>query len=241
MNSKLRMYFTTLMVVLAMAVSALAQEAQSIYTCTLITKPGSYMLAKNITARTQDLKSPGPSCIVIVADFVTLDLNGYTITGPGSGFGIYSTANSSGKYATATVVRNGAVANFGRGIALEGAAHAANDVRLEGNGVGLSFDASGSSAEKVNILSNGTGILCFGGSGNSVRHSEVSSSGGNGIDLNACPGSSVIGNTVSGNGGVGITVSCPSVVLQNMASQNGGGDIVADPAACTRSVNNPAP
>jgi hypothetical protein len=43
-----------------------------------------------------------------------------------------------------------------------------------------------------------------------------------GINLDACRGSSAIGNTGSGNGGGGIVAKCPSVVLQDMAIQNGG-------------------
>lgn len=216
---------------------------QSIGSCRLIDKPGSYAFAKNITAKQQDLRPTGPSCILIVADFVTLDLRGYTLKGPGSGFGIYSTANSVGRFASATLVRNGSVTNFDRGIALEGYGHTAEDVRLMNNsGAGLTLDGAGSRAERVHTLFNNNGVLCFGAFGHSVRHSEATLNGADGINLDACPGSSAIGNTVFGNGGGGIVAKCPSVVLQNAAFQNGGGDIVVDPSgACTRSDNNPAP
>src|SRR5512137_1290411 len=79
--------------VILLTVPALAQNQDSqgtgtlIYGCTIISKPGPYVLAKNITAKMSDLKrvvAEGfPACIVIVADFVTLDLRGYTIKGPG--------------------------------------------------------------------------------------------------------------------------------------------------------------
>src|SRR6266851_3739620 len=246
MNSKLRIQLVTIMVALVIGSNAWGQTAdgiQSISGCRLIDKPGSYALAKNIAARQQDLRSVGPSCILIVADFVTLDLRGYTLTGPGSGFGIYSTANSSGQYPSATHVSNGSVTNFGRGIALEGDGHTAENVRLVKNlGAGLSLDGTGHRAEGVHAQSNGNGILCFGGFGHSVRHSEVNLNGA-GINLDACPGSSIIGNTVSGSGGDGIVAKCPSVILQNMAFQNAGSDILTDlPApACTRADNYPAP
>ena len=246
MKSKLRMQPVTFIAALFIGGGASAQtdELQSISSCRLIDKPVSYVLEKNITATQQDLKASGPSCILIVADFVTLDLRGHTLTGPGStpgsGFGIYSTADSNGRYPNATLVRNGSVTTFDRGIALEGAGHAAQDVRLMNNGVGLTLDGIGFSAERVHALFNGIGMLCFGGFGHSVRHSEVTSSGNNGINLDACPGSSFIGNTVFGSGAPGIVARCPSVVLQNIAFQNRGGDIVVAPAsACTLSDNSP--
>jgi hypothetical protein len=66
--------------VILVAVPALAQDGvQSIGACTIIDKPGSYVLARDITATLRDLKQApvdrftvGPACIVIVADFGTL-------------------------------------------------------------------------------------------------------------------------------------------------------------------------
>jgi hypothetical protein len=91
--------------------------------CTVISAPGLYLLTNNITARATELKTANgstPSCILIIADFVTLDLNGFNIQGPGqsvNAFGIYSTNNNRG-----TVIRNGSVSNFSaapaRGIAV---------------------------------------------------------------------------------------------------------------------------
>lgn len=226
-----------------LAVPAFAEDTRlSISNCTVITRPGSYVLAKGITATQRDLRTmagSNPSCILILADFVSLDLQGYTIVGPGSGFGIYSNISATNRIATH--VRNGAVTNFERGIALEGYAHTAERVRVVGNGAGLTFDGGAISVEEVLAYANGEGILCFGGSGHSVSNSEVRSSTGNGINLVECPGSRVVGNTVSGNGGSGIVAKCPSVIVQNVAFENAGGDIVADPDACTRSDNNPAP
>jgi len=230
----------------ALEASNVEDGIRTIGNCTVIDKPGSYELAKGFTATGKDLKTSGssnPSCILIVADYVSLDLHGYTIVGPGSGFGIYSTANTSGKYPIATHVRNGVVTNFERGIALEGSSHKAEKVRVVGNNHGLTLDGAGFAVQEVQALSNGNrGIHCFGGSGHSVRNSQVVQNGGTGIDLSECPGSSIIGTNVSGNGGGGIVAKCPSLILQNMAFQNVGGDIVAEPAAaCTRSDNNPAP
>ena len=49
--------------------------AAGISKCTKITKPGSYVLTRNLTAR--------GDCLVVAASFVTLDLGGFVITGEG--------------------------------------------------------------------------------------------------------------------------------------------------------------
>lgn len=132
-----------------------ADGIRSIGNCTVIDTPGSYVLAHNITAAQKELKSvlgSEPSCILVVADFVTLDLNGYTIAGPGSGFGVYST----GPGRRATQVHNGSVTNFERGIALEGYSHKCERVRALGNNVGISLDGGGHVVQEVHASSNGT-------------------------------------------------------------------------------------
>jgi parallel beta-helix repeat protein len=219
-----------------------ADGIQIIGNCTVIDRPGSYVLANNIRARQKDLKSvlgSEPSCILIVADFVTLDLNGYTIAGPGSGFGIYST----GPGRRATQMHDGSVTNFERGIALEGDSHKCERVRALGNNVGVSLDGGGFVVQEVHASSNGTFGIWGLGSGHSVRNNQVNQNGDSGINLSGSSRCSIIGNTVLGNGvGGGIVAQCPSVILQNMSSQNVGPDIFTDfSAACTRSDNNPAP
>src|SRR5215469_908682 len=70
-----------------------AQEAPngvtSIYNCTTITQPGSYLVVRNVTmtaSNAQTVASIGnPACSVIAAQFVTLDLGGHTLSGPPGG------------------------------------------------------------------------------------------------------------------------------------------------------------
>jgi parallel beta-helix repeat protein len=121
--------------------------------------------------------------------------------------------------------------------------HTVEDVRVIGNSGGLTLDGVGMTVRRAHVLqSGGHGIVCFGGFGNSVRDSESSENGADGIHLVDCTGSSIIGNTAGGNGGAGITAACPSLVLDNVASQNAGGDIITNPSAsCTQANNNPAP
>ena len=215
--------------------------------CKVISAPGLYVLTTNITAKTTDLKSVGgsvPACILITADFVTLELGGLTISGPGasiSAFGVYATnGNTLGTHGV--LIRNGSVTGFSRGIAIEGYADAAENVSVIGDGTGLTFDRGFNSAKSVRAYANnGTGILCFGG-GVSVRESEVTNNGNNGIELLNCTGNCVVGNSAWQNGGAGITVTCPSLILENVAFQNAGGDILSNPSAsCTQANNNPAP
>ncbi len=235
-----------------LAVPALAQ-VQPIEGCTVIDKPGSYALANNITATESSVQTLNgvTACIVIAADFVTLDLRGYTITGLGEWpNGIETASDASGKWPNATHIRNGIVTKFWTGLSLPNTGITIDQMRLVangGNGIGC-----GANAKIENVVvsdngmspGNGMGIICWGGTGSSVRNSQVYSNNANGIDMSACPGSSIVGNTVSQNAGVGIAATCPSVVLQNVAYQNGLGNIVIPGPprpSCTRSDNNPAP
>jgi hypothetical protein len=63
-----------------------ADEPEQIHECRRIDEPGSYALMRNLPGDEGLL--PDGDCLLIAADFVTLDLNGWTITGDGTGFGI---------------------------------------------------------------------------------------------------------------------------------------------------------
>src|SRR4051812_38813848 len=79
--------------------------------CTTITDPGAYVLGKNLNA-TGD-------CFVIAADFVNLDLDGFTLTGNGTGAAISQLMPTYGVGRRGMVVRNGAVTNFQSGVSLD--------------------------------------------------------------------------------------------------------------------------
>jgi parallel beta-helix repeat protein len=70
----------------------------------IISKPGSYYLTGNFAASKAN-------CIHVIAEDVTVDLNGFQISGAASGDGI--TVESVGGGCT---VRNGTIANFGTGL-----------------------------------------------------------------------------------------------------------------------------
>src|SRR5205823_2429568 len=82
---------------------ASAQGPITITACRTIDQPGSYVLANNLFA-TGD-------CLVVRANFVTIDLAGFLIIGDGTGAGISSEL-------LGTTVRNGTVVSFDFGIKL---------------------------------------------------------------------------------------------------------------------------
>ncbi len=107
--------------------------------CTRIDKPGSYVVGENITATASDLlpwiDQPGTpvavtlhGCIVIAADFVTLDLAGHTIAGSGDFSGLDAGIASDG-YHLGADVHAGVVTHFNTLIFLQGTGHTIAHVR----------------------------------------------------------------------------------------------------------------
>ena len=74
-----------------------------------LTREGSYRLSSNLSvpANTEG--------IVVAANYVTIDLNGFRISGAGSGNGI-SDGNTPRKM---TAIRNGSISNFNSGIRMQ--------------------------------------------------------------------------------------------------------------------------
>jgi hypothetical protein len=213
------------------AISATDAAAQSkINRCQSISSSGSYQLGSNITAATN-----GP-CLSIAADFVTIDLNGFTIDCGGSvGEGVGAGSNFQG-----TTVRNGTVAHCYRGVNLQGLNVLVEKVRTVSNtNEGITIGSSGIVKDSQASQNGGDGIAVF--FYGLVTGSTSSGNGGNGI--NAGNGSSLIGNTTSentGNGvqasfslvaknssflntGYGYSLRCPGNVIENMARGNHSG------------------
>jgi len=115
-------------------------------------------------------------------------------------------------------------------------------VRVAGSWAGIFLNGVGVRVKDVVAVSNGVGIYLWSGYGHSVEHCQVHSNGGEGITMRPeCLGSRIVGNTVSGNGTYGIYAQCPSLILQNMAYNNGTDIFVIDVSACIQSDNNPVP
>jgi hypothetical protein len=104
MFTRIGLAATALVLGLASPASAGLQPAP-INKCGTIDKPGSYRLTRNLTA--------SGDCIVVTVDFVTIDLGGFTIFGPGA-------AAADGEAISGPngiVVRNGTITNFVEGYA----------------------------------------------------------------------------------------------------------------------------
>ncbi len=163
-----------------------------------ISQPGSYYLTDNI------LGVAGKRCIEIVADDVTIDLNGMTITG--------DAASIAGIFAEGTrinlTVRNGTI-------------------RSIGNGAGLGFSISSSRGWKVEniaaINNSHDGLIVPGNS--IVRTSRAAANGGNGI--RTLDHAQVIECVAEQNGSAGITVSNGSIISKTISRNNTGSGIDA--------------
>jgi len=164
-----------------------------------IREPGSYVLTENLT-----IPVIGVSAILITANDVTLDLGGFSISGPvvcsgspttctpsggGSGIAVVATAEN-------TTVRNGTVRGMGR----------------DGVNIGSGI------VENVRTVSNGErGIV---GSQCVIRDSVATLNGTDGISGYLC----VVTNNVSNrNGGIGIHAD--GSILGNVAAANGSDGI----------------
>jgi hypothetical protein len=96
-----------------------------------ITAPGSYRLTGNLTVTQADAQA-----ILVDANDVTIDLNGFTIRGPasGNGDGIFSAG-------VRLTVRNGTIVNFGRHGILSGSLRAEKLTLSSNGGSGIVCDA----------------------------------------------------------------------------------------------------
>jgi len=208
------------------SVEALAAGPSKITKCQTITQSGSYAVENNLTA-TGD-------CLVIAADFVTLDLGGFVLTGGGTGQGV----TDLGSAHKGIVVRNGMVTNFGVGISLVSEGAVVEGVRaINNSGSGiflLSGTLTGSTATNnalFGILSSGIvagntaisngsdGIVA--GSGAVLTGNVTGHNGGRGIFVFGAS-SIVTGNTATSNVGDGIEVGAGITATGNSAAANGG-------------------
>ncbi len=170
-----------------------------------INSTGSYRLTGNLTV--PDENTDG---IVVSANDVSIDLNGFSIIGPvtcsgspptcphasGTGSGVEVTFPS---LVTGTSVKNGSITGMGR------------------YGVGLGYGAKVTNLRARWNLAGGVLV----GEGSTVSRNRVDENGLGGISSSS--GSVVSGNTVRGNGSHGILVGSGSTVSDNTVRSNGVG------------------
>src|SRR5437899_4572911 len=98
--------------VLVLSVVAYAPDAGAvtpISACVTITTPGSYILTRNLVA--------AGDCLVVAADFVTIDLAGHMIRGNRTGIGIQDSGLRKG-----IAIHDGTITNFLAGLRICGQA-----------------------------------------------------------------------------------------------------------------------
>jgi hypothetical protein len=213
-------------VTLSLAAGAGVATAQPtlVSTCGPISASGSYKLANNLSA--------AGDCLVLTGAAntnTTIDLDGFTITGNGTGAGV-----SNDDVVEGLTVRNGTIKGFERGIGVFGNNITVDRMSLLRNSA---FGLTG--VENVLIkdsLLNGNGVAAAIGEGAVVTGSTFSFNTSDGLQVNAAgvsPGSTISNNIAIRNGGAGYRVTCPGLILGNTANGNAGGNFVLVGAGCT--------
>lgn len=181
-----------------------------------ISQPGSYRLVGNLK-----VLLPGVTAIQVEASNVTIDLNGFVISGlvacsglagqkvcaPKSEFSRGVDAYS--KSPTNVVVRNGHVRGFQYGVILTERGLVNNLTASDNSSYGISVNRYSIVSENL-VTNNRTGI--------------------------ETRGANVIRNTVSDNGGAGIEARGGDLILDNVISGNGQYGLLAGGAAYGRNM-----
>lgn len=199
-----------------------------------ITSPGNYRLTSPL-----DVADPNVSAIVVQADGVTIDLNGFTVSGAidcqgqgagvscggGSGIGVVAYVDATGDFVRGFVVRRGTVRGFGGGGILAGEDGFIEDVMASGNGaMGISVSAGSIVRGCIATRNGGAGILA------GVALIERSVSRGNRFDGISGTYIAVRDVLAVGNGGDGVEVQTgPAEIVGLTAYANGGAGIAFPP------------
>lgn len=192
-----------------------------------ISQSGSYRLTGNLTVSDADT-----TAVLITADQVTVDLNGFAIVGPGgtgAGVGI------DGRQRMNVTVMNGAIRGMGSTGIWIGRSARIESVHATNNQVGL---ATGTHSVVVGNLANenGNSGMSVGGTSTVIRNT-ASSNGGNGISCNQ--NCAVRDNVATGNVSSGINAGGNSTVSGNTANVNSTGIEAGDGSTVVgNTVNN---
>ena len=213
---------------------------------------GSYKLSTNLTVADANVNA-----IEIMADDVTIDLNGFSIIGPavclglppvcsgaGVGVGIFSSREN-------ITILNGKIRGMGGAISFSGLANRVERVHAVGNaGAGISMpSSSGNIVIACTARTNaGIGIVVDGlaesntafgnaGTGISVIGSAINNHSQNNFQSGISGSGTFIGNTVRFNSTQGINASCRSTIVSNTVEGNIGGDIFTSGANCVLANN----
>jgi parallel beta-helix repeat protein len=163
----------------------------------VISQPGSYVLVGNVT-----MSDPNTTCIQVSAEDVTIDLNGHTISGPGTAGtsqGIDQTAGSRLR------VFNGTVRDFGSIGILPRSEAWIHDVRFRGGSAGIVLSSAPRCLiERCSVSGTLNSGVDFSDSGGSVlRDCLVHANSMRGMAIFSSNDCRIANTTFEGNGGVG--------------------------------------
>jgi parallel beta-helix repeat protein len=196
----------------------------------VISKSGSYRLTGNLTV-------PGSvDGIDVTAPNVTIDMNGFSITGT-SGTTVGINASLSGE----ATVENGSITGFGVGVEVGGFS-IVRKVRADENGSGIqggSFSVIEGCVSNFSLSPTGFEIGCR--EGCTISGNTANGHGGNGDGID-CIGNGfgcvISGNTVTNNGKVGINCLGDGCVISgNTAISNGGAGLLCGGSGCVFTGN----
>jgi hypothetical protein len=226
-----------------------------------ISRSGNYRLSGNLVIPDSDT-----TAIQITADFVTLDLNGFSIVGPAvctsrpttcppAGKGIGVQAGGDQAFGPRGVrVLNGSVHGMGLGIMMTGDGSFVEKVTVDGN-AGGGMTVAGSVIESSATNNGSFGIIAT-----RVRDCIVLQNVGDGIVLDGSGGVAT-GNTSSFNGGYGIyapfatatgnstflnkyfgiSANCPASIIGNTIVGGDAGSIETKGTGCVLANNSTRP
>ena len=184
--------------------------------CTTLAQPGSYVVGNNLVAA-------GSDCLVVANDFITIDLNGFLISGAKAGSGVTALRNVAFR---GTTVRNGTITGFVQAIMLPSSA----GVTVERiNATANSFDGivAGDSATVRDSVAIGNGNMGIRlGQRSLVTGSTADDNAFNGIFVGI--GGNILGNTVGHNKGSGIVTVEGANIVNNVSRNNSADGIVTD-------------
>jgi len=114
--SNRRVFPVVICVAIAIAAAdTAAAQTRMVKAPATLTQPGAYVLERSHES------NDATTAITIAGNYITLDLNGHTLVGPGNKQGVgVSIANASG-----VRVSNGVIAGFGIGVEVQGSSHVA--------------------------------------------------------------------------------------------------------------------
>ena len=195
------------LLVFAAATTAAALTPIPVTTCQTIAHSGLFVVQNNLNATSGD-------CIVIAARSVTLALNGYTLTGGGTGAGVHVRGYTS-RFAlvTGVFIQGGGatISGFAYGIRNDAIGTGGDNFSLQNNTADglLIYNAWGSSFFINDVSFNsGSGVHIFGGGNNLVSKGTAGNNATYGAWVQSSSGNSIVGLMATNNGIAGVYIGC---------------------------------